>query len=58
MFKLEHLTEKSRAKFITRLAEAVYRYKSSPTREEYEHTRTGHVSKDYGCIKTKKTFAM
>ncbi len=53
----ESLTGKARGKFITSIAEAVYRYKSYPTREEYEHvahqvvrkwkfleTRTGHVS--------------
>ena len=53
----ENLTGKARAKFITSIAEAIYRFKSYPTREEYEHvasrmvqkwefleTRTGHVS--------------
>ena len=53
----ENLTGKARAKFITSIAEAIYRFKSYPTREEYEHvanqvvkkwafmeTKTGHVS--------------
>ena len=52
-----NLTGRARAKFITSIAEAIYRFKSYPTREEYEHvanqivkkwefleTRTGHVS--------------
>lgn len=51
------LTGRTRAKFITSIAEAIYRFKSYPTKEEYEHvanqivkkwafleTRTGHVS--------------
>lgn len=51
------LTGRARAKFITTIAESVYRFKSYPTREEYEHvaqqivktfsflaSSTGHVS--------------
>ncbi len=53
----KNLTGRARAKFVTSVAEAIYRFKSYPTREEYEHvaqqvvrkwtfleTRTGHVS--------------
>ena len=53
----KNLTGRARAKFITSIAEAIYRFKSYPTREEYEHvanqivkkwtfleTKTGHVS--------------
>lgn len=53
----KNLTGRARAKFITSIAEAIYRFKSYPTREEYEHvanrmvqkwtfleTRSGHVS--------------
>ena len=53
----ENLTGKARAKIITTIAESIYRYKSYPTREEYDHVAsqmvkrwtfldapTGHVS--------------
>lgn len=56
----QNLTGKARAKFITSIAEAMYRFKSYPTKEEFEHiasqmvkkwkfleTRTGHVC--YRC---------
>ena len=33
----KNLTGRARAKFITSIAEAIYRFKSYPTREEYEH---------------------
>ena len=52
----QNLTGKARAKFITSIAEAMYRFKSYPTREEFEHvadqivlkwkfleTKTGHM---------------
>lgn len=52
----QNLTGRARAKFITSIAEAMYRFKSYPTKEEFEHvasqvvkkwkfleTRTGHV---------------
>lgn len=52
-----NLTGRVRAKFITTIAEAIYRYKNYPTREEYNHValqmvkrwtflemRNGHVS--------------
>ena len=52
-----NLTGRTRAKFITAVAEAIYRFKSYPTRDEYEHvaqqivqkwpfmdSATGHVS--------------
>ena len=53
----KNLTGRTRAKFITSIAEAMYRFKSYPTKEEYDHvakqivkkwsfldTRSGHVS--------------
>lgn len=53
----KNLTGRARAKFITSIAEAMYWFKSYPTKEEYDHvanqmvkkwpfleTRTGHVS--------------
>lgn len=52
---LDHqsLTGRARAKFITTIAESIYRYKSYHTKSEYEHvenqkwsfleTRSGHV---------------
>ena len=33
----KNLTGRARAKFITAIAEAIYRSKSYPTRDEYEH---------------------
>lgn len=53
----QRLVGRARAKFITKIAEAMFRYKSYPTREEYQHVamqiikkweflgrQTGHVS--------------
>ena len=53
----QRLVGRARAKFITTIAEAMFRYKSYPTREEYQHVamqiikkweflgrQTGHVS--------------
>ena len=53
----KNLTGRARAKFITSITEAMYHFKSYPTKEEYHHvanqvvkkwafleTRTGHVS--------------
>lgn len=33
----QRLVGRARAKFITTIAEAMFRYKSYPTREEYQH---------------------
>lgn len=48
----ENLTGKARAKFITSIAEAVYRFKSYPTKEEYEHV-ANQVVKKWGFMETK-----
>ena len=53
----QRLVGRARAKFITTIAEAMFRFKSYPTREEYQHVamqiikkweflgrQTGHVS--------------
>ena len=33
----KNLTGRTRVKFITSIAEAMYRFKSYPTKEEYDH---------------------
>ena len=48
----ENLTGKARAKFITSIAEAIYRFKSYPTKEEYEHV-ANRVVKKWGFLETK-----
>lgn len=59
----QNLTGRVRGKFVTSIAEAMYRYKSYPTKDEYEHVAlqilkkwkffnsgTGHVSYNNVCM--------
>jgi hypothetical protein len=48
----ENLTGEARAKFITSMAESIYRFKSYPTKEEYEHVANQVVNK-WGFMETK-----